>query len=532
MREPAAHHCTARPRGGKATLLLMAALGGALLGCGEVTRRTPDDTLVVISDGIFRDLDPRFAMTNHDMKFSRIVAPGLTTSDTPSTEPTLLLAESITPLEPRVWEAVLRPGLTFSDGTPLTAADVVYSYESVLDPELGSLYRTSFEERFRRIEAVDERTVRFHLVQPLGTFLSDLDYGIVSKAAAEAGGGIFPGGKVIGAGAYRIASYDAEDVVLEANEHYAGPAPGVRRVRVRTVRDGSARNLMLVGGSADFTQNSVRVDLVDYVARRARVEVLTAPSTILTFLLMHNEDPLLSDVRVRRAIALAIDREAIVDAKLGGRATLASGLLAPMHWAYNGEVERYQRDLGEAARLLDEAGYPDPDGPGGLPRMSLSYRTSADPFRLGVARLLAAQLGDVGIEVDVRSFEFGTFFADIKSGNYQLASMQTAAITEPDFYFTYYHSSRIPTESDPHTHNRWRYRNERVDELTARGRRTVDRDERIRIYGEVQEILARDLPIIPLWHEDNVAVVNVDVDGYELLPNARLSGLTRVTKDR
>ena len=106
-----------------------------------------------------------------------------------------------------------------------------------------------------------------------------------------------------------------------------------------------------------------------------------------------------------------------------------------------------------------------------------------------------------------------------------------ARSSEPDWYFTYFHSSRVPSAADPGAHNRWRYRSAAIDTLVERGRAEADREARRAIYGEVQAILADELPIIPLWHEDNVAVMNVDLDGFVLLPNARLSGLARASKD-
>jgi peptide/nickel transport system substrate-binding protein len=162
--------------------------------------------------------------------------------------------------------------------------------------------------------------------------------------------------------------------------------------------------------------------------------------------------------------------------------------------------------------------------------MSLVYKTSADQFRVAVARVIASQLGQIGVDVDVRPFEFATFFADIKKGNYQIATMQTADITEPDLFYTYFHSSRIPTPADPNANNRWRYRNALVDERTEQGRRVADRAERVALYADVQRQLAADLPVIPLFHEDNVALVNADVVDYVVLPNARLSGLARARK--
>lgn len=509
-------------------MVAAALLAGAAVSCKR-TRRTPDDTIVVLIPNLIRDMDPRFALTNYDVKLSRLVAVGLTTVDRENLEPALALAESIEPAGELAYRVVLRPDAKFSTGRPVTAEDVRFTFESVLSSSLGSLYRRSFAERFDRFEVVSEREVVIHLKKPVATLMSDLDFGIIS--AADAGeDGKYARGMVVGAGPYRIASVSGDRAVLERNPHYYGPAPETAKLLVRVVRDSNARTLMLVGGSADFTQNSIRVDVVDVVAARERLHLVAGPSAILTYLMMQNEDPILDDVRVRKAIAHAIDRKRIIEAKMGGRAVLATGLLPPSHWAYEGEVSRYDYDPVKARALLDAAGFPDPDGPGGEPRMRLSYKTSADQFRLVLARIIAAQLGEVGIEVDVRSFEFGTFFADIKRGNFQLASMQTADITEPDYYYTYFHSERIPTPEELHLHNRWRYRDARVDALTIAGRQEMDRERRKTIYAEVQKILAAELPIVPLWHEDNLALMNVDVGGYRVFPNARFAGLAFVSK--
>jgi peptide/nickel transport system substrate-binding protein len=251
------------------------------------------------------------------------------------------------------------------------------------------------------------------------------------------------------------------------------------------------------------------------------------PSVLLTYLLLNNQSKPLDDVRVREAIALAIDRPAIVAAKFGGRAALATGLLPPGHWAYNADVPRWEHDPARARSLLDEAGLrPDADGV----RLRLVYKTSSDDFRVAVARLIASQLRDVGIAVEVRPFEFATFFRDIKQGNYELASMQSSEITEPDFYYFYFDSSRIPSQQDPDGGNRWRYSNPELDRVVEAGRREMDPTRRKPLYGEAQRIVARDLPIVPLWHENNVVLSNVDVQGYTIVPNARFVGLTDVTK--
>ncbi|HEU0034164.1 MAG TPA: ABC transporter substrate-binding protein [Kofleriaceae bacterium] len=499
----------------------------AVSACAPKTRRTPDDTLVMVIEAAMTTADPRYAITGLDGKLSKLVHPGLTAVDTASLEPQRALAASITRVDDLTWDVTLRPDAKFSDGTPVLARDVAGTYRYILDPKSDSLFHKQFAERFRDVEPTGERSVRFHLITPLATFMTDIDFGIVSFAH-----GTPAKGKAVGAGPFSVAEITSTHVVLDANPHYYGAKAKLPHVEIRFVRDGSARLLMLVGGSADLIQNAVRLDLVPEIRGRPRVEVTTGPSVFLTYLLLNNTDPHLRDKRVRQAIALAIDRPAVIEAQLGGNARLATGLLPPNHWAYEANVAHWNLDLSRAKRLLDEAGFRDPDGDGPQPRFSLTYKTSSDQFRVSIARVLAAQLSRVGIAVEVRSFEFATFFADVKKGSYQLASMQTTDITEPDFYFTYFHSSWIPSAKNPDGYNRWRYVNPEVDRLTAAGRRELDHDKRKQLYAEVQRIVADDVPIIPLWHEDNIAMTNVDVQGYVLVPNARLTGLRDAWKRR
>ncbi len=461
--------------------------------------------------------DPRYAISNHDSKLSKLVHAGLTAVDTVNLEPRLELASKIDRIDDLTWDVEVRPDARFSDGKPVTAAAVAYTYSSMLAPDSDSLFHKGFTERFSSVVARSERVVRFTLKEPLATFLTDLDFGIISKE-----------GK--GAGPYVVDELTSTHVVLGRNPYYFGAKPEVPHVEIKFVRDASARLLMLVGGSADLIQNSVRLDLLDDLRDRPRVQLASAPSVLLTYLLMNNTDKLLSDLRVRQAIALAIDRPAIIAAKFGGRAKLATGLLPPGHWAYADDVVHWNRDLARARQLLDDAGLRDPDGDGPRPRATLVYKTSSDAFRVTVARVIAAQLSEIGLEVEVRSFEFATFFADIKKGSYQLASMQTGEISEPDYYFMYFNSSRIPDPSNPDGGNRWRYKNPEVDRLTVLGRHELDRAKRKLIYGEVQRLVAADVPIVPLWHEDNVVLSNGDVQGYEITPNARLLGLRTAWK--
>ena len=497
---------------------------GLAAACTPTRRRTPDDTLVVAIETTMNTADPRYTVSNYDSKLVRLVAPGLTTVDTPDAAPRLLLASRIDRVDELTIDVALRGDARFSDGTPVTADDVARTYMSALDPRCESTSAKNLRERFASVEARDPGVARFHLKYPLGTFVTDIDFGVISFRGAPAGA--CKPAELVGAGPWSLRELTSTHALLDRNPYYFEPAK-LPHAEIRFVPDASARILMLVGGSLDLLQNAARADLIDDIAERPRVHVESAPSVILTYLLMNNDDPVLSDVRVREAIALALDRPAIIAAKFGGRARLATGLLPPTHWAYNGDVPRWQHDPARARALLDEAGlHPDARGV----RLELVYKTSADDFRVAVARVIAAQLAEVGIRVEVRPFEFQTFFADMKAGNYQIATMQTAEITEPDYYYAYFNSSRIPTETDRDGNNRWRYRSADVDRLTEAGRRETDPAKRKAIYAEVQRLVARDLPVVPLWHEDNIVLSNVDVQGYAIVPNARFAGLAGATK--
>jgi peptide/nickel transport system substrate-binding protein len=494
-------------------------------GCQPRGRQTPDDTIVMVIEVPMNSADPRAQVSNYDAKLSRLVTAGLTAVDTPTMEPRLELAAKIEARDDHTIDATLRDDARFSDGAPVTAADVVGTYMTVLAPESRSSSHKMLTERLFSVEAIGERVARFHLKAPLATFLSDIDFGIVSFHDGPP-----RSDRVIGAGPYRLLALTADGATLERNPFYFGDPPKLPRLEIKFVRDAAARLLMLAGGSADVIQNAVRLDLVPAVAAQPRVQLQTAHSDVLTFLMMNNDDKVLSDRRVRQAIALALDRPAIIAAKLDGLAVPATGLLPPQHWAYNGDVARWTHDAARARQLLDEAGLRDPDGDGPAPRLHLIYKTSSDAFRVAIARVIAAQLAEVGIAVEVRPFEFATFFADVKRGAYQLASMQTTDITDPDFYFMYFHSSWIPSEAARDGFNRWRYRSPLVDRLTLAGRQELDRARRKQIYDQVQREVAEDVPIVPLWHEDNVVLSNADVRGYILTPNARLSGLRTDTK--
>ena len=490
----------------------------------------PDDELVVLIPDPAKTLDPRFAASAYDFKLSRLVYAPLVSVDTPTVEPKMELAEKVEAISPTEYIVTVREGARFSDGRAVTADDVIYTVNSILAGNgVGRMVLRFKDDGLQKMEALDGprgRRVRFMLSHPHAPFLTDLDLGILARPEPGHDKDI-----PIGAGAFVLESSAHERWRFLPNRFYLFGAPKLRALTIKVIRDDNSRLLALVGGSGDLTQNTVSPLLLPAVAEKPELKIVAARSSVYTYLGLNCDDPITGHRKVRQAIAYAIDRRRIVAAKFGGRAVLATGMLPTFHWAYTADVDQYPFDPARARALLDEAGYPDPDGAGPKVRFTLIYKTSSNRFRVALAQVIAAELAEVGIGVELRPLEFATFFEDVKAGNFQLFSMQVPEIAEPDLYTNFFHSSRIPTRESPDLGgNRVRYRNPEIDRWIDQGRIDTDRATRIADYREVQRILARDVPVVSLWHEDNVAVMGRKVEGYELLPTAQFTSLARTHK--
>jgi peptide/nickel transport system substrate-binding protein len=189
-------------------------------------------------------------------------------------------------------------------------------------------------------------------------------------------------------------------------------------------------------------------------------------------------------------------------------------------------VPQFPHDVERAKRLLDEAGYPDPDGDGPLPRLRLSLKTSTDEFFRLQATVIQQDLRLAGIDVDVRSYEFATFYADVLSGNVQMYTLQWVGVTDPDMLRRAFHSAQVP----PVGFNRGHYANHTVDDLITRASASLDEGERRKLYAEIQRIVAADAPYISLWAKTNVAVAQANLEGISLSPIAEFTFLSRVRR--
>ena len=434
------------------------------------------------------------------------------------------LAESWQTPDPLTYIFHLRPGVRFQNGQPLTSADVVYTFDSILDgsvktPKLGSF------SIIQSVTAPDPTTVIFRLRRPYESFLWDMArgaIGIVPRPGTRAGAKD-PATHPIGTGPFRFVSeIPGEQVVLERNPYYFGAQPKIRRVVFRIIPDATTRALELRKGSVDIAINSLTPDMVDALAKMPGIRVRNEPGTIVRYVAYNCSDPILRHARVRRALAYATDREQIVRYLLRGQARVAQNLLPPENWAYDAKIPRYPFDPARADRLLNEAGFP--RGPDGI-RFHLTLKTSTEETSRLLAAVLQQQWKRVGVALTLHSLEFGTFYADITRGQFQLYTLRwIGANNDPDIFYYVFDAKEIPPEGA----NRGRYANPALDRLLEEARVEPCRAKRVALYDQVQQIIARDQPYLTLWYRNNVVVHRARIENVRVGPAGGYDFLTSI----
>lgn len=465
-----------------------------------------------------QEIDPRFVSDAYGHKVSRLLFASLVAIDPTSLEAVPDLAERIEIGSPTEYRVTLRRNLTFSDGSALDADDVLATYRSVVDPGMQARYASTYR-RIVRIEAPDRHTVVFHIDGPHATFLTDLELPVMRAEDAKRRVGALGDREPIGSGPYRIVGRAAGRIELERNARWHGGVPRFARLRMVVVRDDNIRALRLLAGAGDLALNAIPLQLLPLFSRDG-FSVRAARGIGTTYLGVNTSAAALSDVRVRRAIAHAIDRDLLVSTKLGGHAVVARTPIPPGHWAYADDTPSHAYDPGRARALLSEIGVTE------RAPLRLSLRCGSDRFRLSIARAIAAMLRDANVEVDLRPSETATLIAELDGGRFELTMLQLPEVIEPHVLSWFFGSDHVPGAAREGA-NRWRFRNRSFDQAMERGRKTVQRDERIAAYRDAQHVLASELPIIPLWHEDVIAVGGARAAQLAVPRDGRFSTLAR-----
>ncbi len=455
------------------------------------------------------NLDPRVGIDAQSERIDSLLFDDLLTRDEHfNVQPGL--AESWGIPNPLTYVFHLRRGVRFHDGRPLTARDVKWTLDSVMQGKIISTKSATY--RFvEQIETPDQYMVVVRMKEPDANLLWNVSDGAIG--IVPYGSGAEQTRSPIGTGPFRFVSAQQDkDVIIARNDDYWGTKARPQRVRFVVVPDTTTRALELRKGSADVVSNALTADMVLTLQQEPRLAVQRTAGSVLTYLALNCRDPILRDVRVRQAISYAIDRRPILQYLWRGSAQPAYSILPPESWAYNGDVARYEYNPARARQLLDEAGYRAVSGI----RFHLTMKTSTEESPRLLAAVLQQQLREIGIALDIRTFEFATFFSDVTHGAFQMYSLRWIGDNEDPSMFEYlFHSSKFP----PHGANRSFYSNPRLDALLDQARVELDQNTRKQLFAEIQTILAQDVPYIDLWYQDNVLVHSKRVAGLSLNPS-------------
>lgn len=491
----------------------------ALAGCAR--SRPAPRTVTVLIESSPTNLDLRIGTDAQSEHIGSLIFDSLVRKDAHyNVQP--WLAQSWEHPDPLTYIFHLRSGVHFHNGAVLTARDVKWTLDSMRNGTLITAKSGAFV-KVDTINALDQNTLTVTLKKPDPFLLWNLSDGAIG--IVPYGSGKSFGQHPVGTGPFQFVSAEQDkDVILERSNDSWQPLPPIERIRFNVVPDPITRALELQKGSADIATNSLSPDMIHALRRNSRLVIESAPGTVVNYLTFNLRDPLLRDARVRQAIAYAINRPLIIHTLWRDQAHLADSLLPPGHWARADQAQSYAYDPAEANRILDQAGYRrGPDGTRFHLQMKIS--TSDETTRL-MALVLQQQLRTAGIALEVRSFEFATFYADITKGAFSLYALRWIGGNEsPDIFRYAYTTEALP----PHGANRGHYFNAAVDAAIADAAGATSEAQQRADYVRVQQILTQDLPSLNLWYLDSIIVHTPRVTNVHPSPSGDYDFLREAT---
>ncbi len=424
------------------------------------------------------NLDPRYATDAASERVNRLLYQSLVTFDVQSKATPSLASWQM--LSPQHYRFTLKADIApFHHQKPLTAEDVKATYDSLL--QLTDSPHTAEYDNIRQMQVLDALTIDIFLHAADIHFPAKMIIGILPKDLIAQQHDFTH--QPVGNGVFAFASWQRVLVLKRVKDG--------QMVRLVEVKDPTVRVLKLLRGEADLLQGDLPPELVKHLQKEADIRVATTQGTNFSYLGLNMQDAVLQDLKVRQAIAHAIDRQAIIEQVMVDDTRLAEVILPPEHFAGNTSLTHTAYNPALAKQLLQSAGLRLP--------LKLVYKTSTDAQRLRLATVLQAQMAKAGIELEIRSLDWGTFFAEVKRGNFQLYGLTWVGIRTPDIYQKVFGSQFMP----PNGFNRGRYVDPILDTL-------LQNED----WQAVTERIHTQLPYIPLWYEGQTAAMRKEIEHY------------------
>jgi len=418
----------------------------------------------------------------------------------------------------------LRPGITWHDGSPFTADDVKFTWQIIMNSKINVVSRDGYD-KIKAIDTPDKYTVVVKFKEYYAAHLT-LFRTILPKHILQAVDDINKAAfnrSPIGTGPFKFKEWRlAESVVLESNSTYFRGKPNLDTIIYKVIPDSNIMLIQLKAGEVDIVSNAPFAQL-DQIKDIAGMQVIVTPNMIWEHLDFNLDNALFQDVRVRQAVALGIDKQALIANVLKNTASLAVGDQSPLSWGYNSEAKQEVRDVNAARELLVQAGWKlEEDGifakDGRKLAFSLAFPTG-NRSREIVASVIGQQLKEVGIAVEIKPIDTKIFFADVlKKRGFETVMYAWVAGIDPD-NLSLWHSKRIPSRNNGYEGQNYPgWRNAEIDALTEQGARTIDIAGRKQIYFRIQDIIVQEHPVVPLYFRSNIDVVKNSVVNFHSNP--------------
>ncbi len=496
-----------------------------VLGCKapEISK----DAAVVVVESAPRNLDPLFASDAISQKLNNLIHSALIQIGH-DMKPKSELAQTWKIKNHQIFHFRLHPSLKFQDGSPLTAKDVKESFERFLDPKNGSSHALAFSQ-IQKIWYQGKLDFFFETKIPQPFLINDLSLIKIykKKEQGQDGNAIWfnENNIVISSGRFKLAKISLDEAVLERFIDYPEKPTkfSLKKIIFKFVRDDTTRYQLLMRGDVNVLISGLSISKTNYLKEHLpqHLKIVDSPGINLSYLSFNFKNPILKNLKVRQAIAHAIHREKILKYRYSGYAYLATGILAPVHEGYEPHVKRYEYDPDLAKKLLDEAGFPQK----GQWRFALKIKSTSEKHALDMVRLIAHELEQVGIQIQLQIVELGTFFSDIKAGYFDLFCSRWVGVNNPSIYYRVFHSSQILQGV-----NRGVYKNPILDSLLEKAVKEVNDMKRNSLFSQIQKTAAEDLPYINLWHWNNTFIGNQDMQNILMYPNGNYLTLAYIER--
>lgn len=372
--------------------------------------------------------------------------------------------------------------IKFSDGSALKCGDLKGSILAFQDEKCPFKSVFSIIKNVQCNEGVEEKILTFDVETDINKFLlADLPVLKIKRGD-------------LGSGPFSLSSIDPSKALLKSNPHFSRPQN--YDLLFYFLKDDFSRFLKVYKGDIDVAPNSIPFEKITSFENTS-FTVVEKPSLSTSYLLVNFKNPSLQNLETRKKLYNDLNIPDLVKNRFEDHVTRARSLLSPEHPYYSNNLDKIDHEISDVVRST--------------PLLTLKTSNARQARETG--KIIAQTLRSKGTPMVLQSFEWGTYYKDVKSGKFDLALMQWVGVVDPDLYNLAFHSSEFPPGR-----NRGYYSNDTLDGLLLQGQKSTSSEERKKIYHQVQDHVFKNLAILPLWHENQVHILHPRVKGYKLNP--------------